>query len=247
MVISRVWSPSRDLQNAVAAGERLANIGAMPEVGRGVGEFNLRRHANAPGWVGEWRSRQGGKTLRCTGRGERQRAHDDAPCELDLEFVVAGRLGLGECRHRRAPEVFGVERSPCQQLFSLACSPGFGGDTAERNAYLCDLAAGDVQTHRGGDDGEGVRGAFAHLQIAGMAAEVARVGGQLQRDDQVARLEHSFPFGRLARKPVQVFQPDLAPATLALDLHHRIERDQRHAEVGWMGGDTGIAPAEYGM
>src|SRR5262245_58124580 len=89
---------------------------------------------------GEWGSRQGGNALRRSGRREAEGAHDDAPRELDLEFVVAGRLRVSERRFGGAPEAFGLRHQPRQQLLSLARPPGLGGDAAERNAGLGDLA-----------------------------------------------------------------------------------------------------------
>ena len=60
-------------------------------------------------------------------------------------------------------------------------------------------------------------------------------------------LEHVFTLRALARQPVQIFQPHLAPPALTLDLHHRVERDERHTEVGRVGCDARIAPAEHGV
>src|SRR2546430_43617 len=45
MVIGRVRSLSRDLQDAVTAGEWLADTRTMPEVRRGLGQADVRRHA----------------------------------------------------------------------------------------------------------------------------------------------------------------------------------------------------------
>src|SRR6266702_1034659 len=56
-----------------------------------------------------------------------------------------------------------------------------------------------------------------------------------------------FAFGRSAGQTMQRFKCDLAPAIFALDLHRRIEGNERHAKIRRMGGDAGLAPAEHGV
>ena len=46
---------------------------------------------------------------------------------------------------------------------------------------------------------------------------------------------------------IKTFQRDLAPAGAAFDLDHRVERDQRHAEIRWMGSDAAFAPSQHRM
>ena len=53
--------------------------------------------------------------------------------------------------------------------------------------------------------------------------------------------------GLVAGQAVEVFQRHLAPAALALDLDDGVERHERHAEIGRVGGDAGVAPAEHGV
>src|SRR5258708_14132783 len=80
-----------------------------------------------------------------------------------------------------------------------------------------------------------------------MRRKPARLAGQPQRDDQIARIEQAFSFRRVARQAMKRLERNLAPPGSALDLHDRIEGDERHAEIRWMGGDAGLAPAEHGV
>jgi len=56
------------------------------------------------------RGGKGGTAPWRSGRRERQGADQDSSCELDLELVIAGRFGVGECRRRRASE--GIRVAP---------------------------------------------------------------------------------------------------------------------------------------
>src|SRR6266853_6271865 len=80
-----------------------------------------------------------------------------------------------------------------------------------------------------------------------MPREPASLAWQPQRDDQIARLEGTFSFGRVAGETVKRLDRNLALAGSALDFHNSVEGDQRYAEFRRMGGDAGLAPAEYGM
>src|SRR6267154_4960913 len=80
-----------------------------------------------------------------------------------------------------------------------------------------------------------------------MRREPVRLAWQPQRDDQSTRLEGTFPLGRVAGETVKCLHRNFAPAGSALDFHNSVEGDQRHAEIRRMGGDAGLAPAEYGM
>src|SRR6266436_3370734 len=80
-----------------------------------------------------------------------------------------------------------------------------------------------------------------------MPREPASLAWQPQRDDQITRLEYTFPLGRIAGETVKRLDRNLALAGSALDFHNSVEGDQRHAEIRRMGGDAGLAPAEYGM
>ena len=68
----------------------------------------------------EGRGRKSRQALGCSGRGERERAHDDPPGELDLEGIVAGGRGIGERSLGGAAEGGLVRDCACQQLL---CGP----------------------------------------------------------------------------------------------------------------------------
>ena len=103
-----------------------------------LGEGDLR-HADALRNGGEGGGRQGGHALRRAGGGERQRAHDDAPRELDLEGVVAGGPGVRERRLGGAPEARGAGAAPARTASAARRAPGLRGDAAEREPRLAIL------------------------------------------------------------------------------------------------------------
>ena len=61
----------------------------------------------------------------------------------------------------------------------------------------------DAQRGSCRDQRERVGGAFADLEIAGMRREAARGRRQADRDNQIARFEHSVVLRRIARQPMQ--------------------------------------------
>ena len=141
----------------------------------------------------------------------------------------------------------GVGRRADQDVLRLAGAPRLRGDAAERKPRLHDHVRLDAQRRRGRYDRECIGGAFADLQIAGMGGETRRLGRQAHRDDHLAGLQHALAVGRVARQAMKRFKRDLAPARLAFDLDDGVERDQRHAEIGRMGRDAALAPAQDGV
>ena len=176
-----------------------------------------------------------------------ERAHHDAPRELDLEAVVAGRLRLGERRLGGAAEALrhpAVRRPACAS--AARARHGFARDAAEREPRLHDRAVLDAQRRRGRDDREGVGGALAHLQVARMRGETARASAG-KRTATISS-PGSSTLSRSGVSPGRRWNVSSGisrrPA-LAFDLDDGIERDQRHAEIGRMGGDAALAPAEH--
>src|SRR5262245_40388838 len=80
----------------------------------------------------ERRCREGGKTLRRSCRGECERAYDDPARQLDLEFVVARRPGVGECGLRGATEDRLAGACADQDLLGCTGAPRLGRDATER-------------------------------------------------------------------------------------------------------------------
>jgi hypothetical protein len=94
--------------------------------------------------------------------------HLDPPGELNLEGVVAGRTGLSERRLRSAAEAFRIWAEAGQRGLGGSGAPWLGRHAAQRQPGLGDDPVLDVQAGCGGDHGEGVGGALAELEVAGM-------------------------------------------------------------------------------
>ena len=216
-------------------------------MGGSLGEADLRRHGalrdtDEKGEAGRAGTRVGVPAAASVRARTRIRCASSILKRLSPEGF-ASASAASAARRKAAASGTGA----CQDLLRRAGPPRFGGNAAEREPRLPDRAVLDPQRRGGRHDGEGVGGAFADLQIACMRREPARLARQPQRDDQIAGLEHAFPLGRVAGQAVKRLDRDLAPAGSALDLHDRVERDQRHAEIRRMGGDAGLAPAEHGV
>jgi len=78
-----------------------------------------------------------------------------------------------------------------------------------------------------------------------MGGEAARGGRQAHRDDELTRFERVVLVRHRAGQTVKRLHRDLAPAMPAFDLRDRVESRQRHAEIGRVGRDTVVAPAEH--
>ena len=135
-----------------------------------------------------------------------------------------------------------------QRGLGVAGAPGLQGDAAERQPGLGDRAALEPQRGGGGDDGEGVGGALAHLEVAGMArrSRPPSAAGGRRRSARRARARSRAPACRRAGGGTASSGTSRRPAA-AFDLDHGVERDQRHAEIGRVGGDAVLAPAEHGV
>ena len=251
MVIRCVSGFSLDLQDAVAASQRLADIRAVSDMrrslGGSLGKADLRRHASAPGTDAKGEAGRAG--TRCgVPAAASVRARTRIRCAssilnwLSPEGFASTSAAIAARRNASGPGL-----DAFQNFLGRAGPPRFGGNAAKRQPRIPDGALFDPQRRGGRHDREGVGGAFADLQIACMRREPARLARQPQRDDQIARLERAFPLGRVAGQTMKRLDRNLAPAGSALDLHDSVEGDQRHAEIRRVGGDAGLAPAEHGM
>src|ERR1700676_2808048 len=104
-----------------------------------------------------------GNALRRSRCGERQRAHDNALRELDLEQIVSGGFCVGERRLRRAAEGGSIRIGAREDPFGRTRPPRLGGNAAEREPRIADRALFDPQASGGRYDGEGVGSALSNL------------------------------------------------------------------------------------
>src|SRR6185312_17346946 len=127
----------------------------------------------------------------------------------------------------------------------IAVAPRLVGDAAEREACLLDHAAGDLEADRYGDQGESVGQAVADFQIGVVGGEA--LGRQLDRRDDLVRLQGGVDFRRVARQALEVGKGDAALAAGAGDQHARLERGERHAHVRRVCGDAMLARPQDGV
>src|ERR1700680_663767 len=76
--------------------------------------------------------RKGGNALRCSRGRERQRTHEDALREFDLEHIVPGGFCVGERRLRRAAEGGSIRIGAREDPFGRTRPPRLWGDAAGR-------------------------------------------------------------------------------------------------------------------
>src|SRR5947209_7146242 len=77
-----------------------------------------------------------------------QRTHDAAPCQLDLEVVVAEAARLAQHDLRGPQEALPRCRSSPQLCFGFAVAPGLVRDAAQREARLLDGSPFDFKPDR---------------------------------------------------------------------------------------------------
>ena len=224
MVVGGVGGGAGHLEDAVAAGHRLAAVRAEADVGgRGA---RCQAWAAAPVSAKDGGG-QGRHPLGRAGGGGLERAHDEAPGELDLVGVVArgprvGQRGLGGAGEGRA-----VGGGAGERLLGGAGAPGLCRDAAEREAGArrcgrpaSSSAAGDR------DQREGEGGALAQLQVAGSGrGSAAASAGRRSADDELARLER----GLALRARRRAGDAGLRAAALARPAAARRSRPRRRA------------------
>ncbi len=165
-----------------------------------------------------------------------------------LNGVVAGRSCVGQRRQSLPGGKWpGRERNSQGMASASRARHGFAATPPSASRASLDHAVLDLEACGDRDDRERVGGALAKFQVARMRRERASLARQSHRDDQITRFEHAVALGRIAGQTVKGLERNLAASAAAFDLDNRVERDQRHAEIGWMRGDAGVAPAEHGM
>src|SRR5215831_7225703 len=103
--------------------------------------------------------------LRRATRRLRERTHDAAAREIDLEGVVREAFGVAQQHVGRARERRRVGWLPAQRGFGLRITPGLVRDAAERKAPLLYGVAVELEPNRHGDQGERIQEPVANLQI----------------------------------------------------------------------------------
>ena len=169
---------------------------------------------------------------------------DDPPSELDLEGVVAGRTRCGQRRLRSATEALRIRAGAGQPRLRGSGTPRLGCHAAQRESRLGNDPVLDAQAGRRRNHGKGVGGALAELEVTGMRREPRGSTRQANGHDQFAGHQHALALRSGAGQQVEFFEPHLAPARLPLDFDHGVERGERHAEIGRMRGDAGLAPTQ---
>src|SRR6185312_4320710 len=87
----------------------------------------------------------------------RERAHEAAAREIDLEGVVLIASGIAQQHVRRAGECCGSGRLSLQDRFSLRIAPRLVRHTAECEPRLLDGVAVELEPDRGRDQGKRIR------------------------------------------------------------------------------------------
>src|SRR3954471_23582604 len=95
--------------------------------------------------------------LRRAARRLRERAHEAAAREIDLEGVVLVTFCIAQQHVRRAGECCGIGRLPLQDRFSPRIAPRLVRHTAEREPRLLDGVAIELEPDGGRDQGERIR------------------------------------------------------------------------------------------
>ena len=192
MVVGGIAGGACDFQDAVAAGQRLADVRAVPDMGGSLRERDLRH----------------GRRLRKRWRRGKPAARACAPaCRPPRARAPARRSAARarSCRRCRPEGLASASAASAARRKDRRCRSarrrgirsasrarhGFRGNAAEREPRLHDRVLLDAQSGRGRDDRERVGRAVADFEVAGMSGEARRLGRQRTRDDQLAGLEHA--------------------------------------------------------
>src|SRR5690349_8714476 len=104
--------------------------------------------------------------LRRAARGLRERAHEGAAREIDLEGVVLVASGLAQQHIRRAGERHGVGRLSLQDRFGTRIAPWLVRDATKCEPGFLDRVAIELEPDRDRDQGERIRQPVTNLQVA---------------------------------------------------------------------------------
>src|SRR5215510_3337933 len=180
--------------------------------------------------------------LRSPARRLRQRAHDAAPRQLDLEVVVAESARTPQHGLGRAREALPRRCRAVELRFGFTVAPRLVRHSAECEARLLDRAALDIETDRDRHQSERIGQPIADLQIRVVARKAFR--RQLDRGDDLVRPQIVVDVRGIARQAMEVGKRDAALAAGAGDQDARLERRERDAHVRREHGDATLARAQ---
>ena len=115
-------------------------------------------------------------------------------------------------------------------------------DAAKRETGFLDGAAIEFKPNRDRHQRKRIRQPVANLDVCVVCRKSLR--RQLDRDDQFVGIEIGVALRRVAREPVEIRERDLSFAARTGDMDLCLEHGQRHAHVGRMHRDAGVARAE---
>ena len=101
-------------------------------------------------------------------------------------------------------------RAPASVCSASRARHGFAATPPSASRASMMVSSSRRKAGRGRHDREGIRGALADFQIAGVRGELRRLGRQTHRDDHLARLEHALAVRRVAGQAVKGFERNLA-------------------------------------
>ncbi len=162
--------------------------------------------------------------------------------QLDLEGVVREALGVAQHQVRRTGECRKACGLAAQRRLGARVAPRLVRDAAERQPRLFDRVAVELQRRRDRYQRERIGQAIADFQIGVILGKALR--RKLHRGDDLVRMQIGVALRRVARQPMKVGKRDRALAGRTRDMNLGIERRKRHAHVGRMGRNAGLARAE---
>src|SRR6266849_5908982 len=177
--------------------------------------------------------------LRGPARRLRQRAHDAAPRQLDLEIVMPEAARIAQHGLGRPQEILRRWRRSVEPCLGFTVAPWLVRDPAEREPRLLDRAGLDIEPDRDRHEGERIRQAIADLEIGVVVGKA--FGRQLDRRDDLVRPQIAVELRRIARQTMEIGKRDAALAALAGRQHARLEGGERDAHVRGVGGDAMLA------
>lgn len=118
-------------------------------------------------------------------------------------------------------------------------------DAPKRETAVLNNVAIELELDRDGNQGECIGEPVANLQVRIVRGEAFL--RQFDCGDDLASVEVGVTLRRIAGQPVELRERDHAVAKRATDMNLRVQQRQRHAYVGRVRRDAGVAGAEDGV